>query len=228
VPKIKEMAKGFARAIGYRISVYRDPFDDVRTLIGGKNLIIFDIGANVGQTIATIRRTFDDPVVHAFEPSPKCFKILQMEFQGKAHLNQCAVGAQIGEQEFREAGSSVMSSLLDPAAHGWNGKGWNDVVSRYPVKVTTIDSYCAERKIDRIDVLKTDTQGYDLQVLKGARKMLGSIKFIYVEMNLIEMYEGQASFDDLYRFLSDHNFVLKSIYETHASWVDGLFVNGDG
>jgi hypothetical protein len=55
--------------------------------------------------------------------------------------------------------------------------------------------------------------------------MLGSIKFIYVEMNLIEMYAGQASFDELYRFLSDHNYVLKSIYETHAHWVDGLFIN---
>jgi hypothetical protein len=40
--------------------------------------------------------------------------------------------------------------------------------------------------------------------------MLGSIKFIYVEMNLIEMYAGQASFDELYRFLSDHNYVLKN------------------
>jgi FkbM family methyltransferase len=106
-------------------------------MIGANNLTIFDVGANTGQTISSIQKTFVDPIIHAFEPSPKSFETLQQASPNGVHLNQCAVGAEVGQQEFREAGSSVMSSLLDPAPKGWNGEGWKDVIRRYPVKVTT-------------------------------------------------------------------------------------------
>jgi FkbM family methyltransferase len=137
MPKIKDMAKTAAKSIGYRVSVYRDPFEDIRSMIGANNLTIFDVGANTGQTISSIQKTFVDPIIHAFEPSPKSFETLQQASPNGVHLNQCAVGAEVGQQEFREAGSSVMSSLLDPAPKGWNGEGWKDVIRRYPVKVTT-------------------------------------------------------------------------------------------
>ena len=120
-----------------------------------------------------------------------------------------------------------MSSLLEPDQNGWDGQGWNDIKLRYPVIVRTIDDYCAEHDIKAIDILKTDTQGYDLEVLKGAENILESrrIHLVYTEINLSTMYEGQASFDEIYRFLSDRDFTLVSVYELHARWMDCLFVN---
>ncbi|WP_050032370.1 FkbM family methyltransferase [Bradyrhizobium sp. LTSP857] len=225
MPALKEFVKDVAKKSGYRISVHRDPFEDIRSLIGAENITALDIGANKGQTITMLQGVFKNPTIHAFEPTPKCFDILKNTVSGSVHLNQFAVGSEVGQLEFREAGHDVMSSLLEPAANGWNGRGWKDIKQRYMVNVTTVDSYCAEHSISRVDLLKTDTQGYDLNVLKGAVKTLGIVGFVYIEMNLIEMYEGQASFDDLYRFLSDHNFMLHGVYETHADWVDGLFIN---
>lgn len=225
MPVLKELVKDVAKNVGYRISVHRDPFEDIRTIIGPDNIVALDIGANKGQTITMLQKVFNDPVIHAFEPTPKCFGILKETVRGNVHINQNAVGAQVGQLEFNEAGHDVMSSLLKPAAKGWNGRGWKDIKQSYMVDVTTVDTYCAQHSIDRVDLFKTDTQGYDLNVLKGAVKTLSTVGFVYIEMNLIEMYEGQASFDDLYRFLSDHGFVLHGIYETHADWVDGLFIN---
>jgi FkbM family methyltransferase len=222
---LKDFVKNLAKNAGYRVSVHRDPFENIRSLIGPNNIAALDIGANKGQTITMLQRVFKNPTIHAFEPTPKCFAILKDTVRGSVHLNQYAVGAEVGQLEFNEAGHDVMSSLLEPAARGWNGRGWKDVKQRYMVNVTTVDTYCEEHSIKHVDLLKTDTQGYDLNVLKGAVKTLGVVSFVHIEMNLIEMYQGQATFDELYRFLSDHDFILHGIYETHAHWVDGLFIN---
>jgi hypothetical protein len=60
---------------------------------------------------------------------------------------------------------------------------------KVPITVTTLDSFCEEHAIPRIDLLKIDTEGYELDVLKGARKMLernhiGLIQFEFGECDL--------------------------------------------
>ena len=51
--------------------------------------------------------------------------------------------------------------------------------------VDTIDDFCSANRIPKIDILKIDTEGFDLNVLKGAKQMLsrGQIAFIYTEFN---------------------------------------------
>jgi FkbM family methyltransferase len=57
-----------------------------------------------------------------------------------------------------------------------------------PVSVRTIDDFCAEQAIAEIDLLKIDTEGYDLQVLEGARSLLtrGRVRFVYSEFNVLQ------------------------------------------
>jgi hypothetical protein len=59
---------------------------------------------------------------------------------------------------------------------------------------TTLSAYCREKGIDRIDVLKIDTEGHDLAVLQGAEQMLskGAIRFVYVEFNDLQPKMGTA------------------------------------
>jgi FkbM family methyltransferase len=227
---LKNLIKNLTHWVGYHISQHRDPYQDIKSNIkSDTGLIIFDVGANTGQTITRLRKNFAHSQIHVFEPARDLFKALELTYSSCAsiYLNQCALGAVSGTQEFKEAGATVMSSLLEPAQHGWDGKGWTDIKCVYPVSIKTVDGYCAENNIEAIDILKTDTQGYDLEVLKGAERMLRGrrIRFIYLEINFDEMYEGQASFDDIYRFLSDRGFELRSPYEVHARYMDCLFVN---
>ena len=85
------------------------------------------------------------------------------------------------------------------------------------VKCTTIDLFSAERNIRKIDVLKIDTEGFDLEVLKGAKAMLGqgAVSFVYFEFNdigLDEKSDGGAlvPIDEFlrgyqYRFIASYN-----------------------
>ncbi len=56
-----------------------------------------------------------------------------------------------------------MSSLLRPAA-----AAWGSIVRETEVAITTLDDYCRSTDVSRIDLLKIDTQGYELEVLRGA------------------------------------------------------------
>jgi Methyltransferase FkbM domain len=92
-----------------------------------------------------------------------------------------------------------MSSLLRPARAAGGA-----VVAGTPVTVTTLDEYCAANGIERIDLLENDTQGYELEVLRGAESLMaaGRIRLVYLELIFSEMYEGLPPFDLVYRFLA--------------------------
>jgi len=96
----------------------------------------------------------------------------------------------------------------------------------------TLDEYCVENKIPAIDILKSDTQGFDLEVIKGARELLRrkAIHLIYMEVILSDMYKGLPGVDEIYTFLTERGFNLVSFYQYHyqhpgAAWTDALFVN---
>ena len=207
----------------------RDPYRDIRRLVGTKSPIVFDVGANTGQTTNAILQALPGATVHAFEPSAAAFEGMRRlsVMQKNVVLNNCALGAQSGEQTLFENASSDMSSLLPLGQDGWGR-----VQARTTVRVSTVDEYCADRDIPRIDLLKSDTQGFELEVLKGASRMLERrlVHLIYLEMNFARLYEGMPRFDALLGFLFDRGFELIALYQIHylkerAGWTDGLFIN---
>lgn len=190
--------------------------------------LIFDVGANVGQSTERFRRLWPQAAIHAFEPGRAAFGELQRATAGMARidLNHAALGASAGSLEFQENSQADMSSFLNTSQDGWG-----TVVDRYEVPVTTVDLYRASKSIPRVDVLKIDTQGYDLQVLSGARESLeqGRVGFVLLELIFANLYEGQARVDEVFRCLLDHHMHLVGIYDVHvvrdrAGWADALFV----
>jgi hypothetical protein len=99
------------------------------------------------------------------------------------------------------------------------------------VAITTLDEFCGERAIPRIDFLKIDSQAYDLRILQGARKHLAEhrISFIVVEMLFAPLYSGKAYFHEVYGFLTGFGYQLVGLYAIHRSlagdvlWRDALF-----
>jgi FkbM family methyltransferase len=211
----------------------QDPFADLWHLAGQQERpVIFDVGANTGQTILKLRERFSRPIIHAFEPGPEPFAELAQRTSGTSdlHLNNVALGARAGVMPyFESAASSAMNSLLEPRPEGWGG---GCVKEQRKVAVTTLDDYCRERKVDRIDILKTDTQGYDFEVIKGGAGMIArrAVQLIYMEILFSDMYRGQARLDEIYGYLADQGFVLVTFYPFYywgnkASWTEALFVH---
>lgn len=217
-----------ARRLGYDIQRLRefghDPVDDIVRLVGTDTPIVFDVGANIGQTTLRIRRSLPGAAIHAFEPSPKAFDQLIRHFgrSDSMELNNVAVGPISGTALFHENETSELSSLLRPRDWGC----WKESM----VPTIRLDNYCRDRRIRIIDVLKVDTQGFDLEVIKSAGSMLENINLIMMEIIFNKMYPHSATVGEIFEFLGDNGFQLVTFYETNhhnglAYWCDALFRN---
>ena len=190
-----------------------------RRLTGVPRPVIFDIGANVGDFLMSVRNDFPQAEIHAFEPSPEVYQTLQRTTERRSNviLNNIAMGSRRGERVLQEHSRSVMSSFLSPGPAMRTGPAyWDRGVEREtPVPVETVDAYCADRGVSSIDLLKIDTEGYDLEVLRGAERMLsdGRVGLVLVEIIFRPYYIDMAEPEALYRRLRDHGFCLVSIYE---------------
>jgi FkbM family methyltransferase len=189
--------------------------------------VIFDVGANTGQTIASVKRVFPNCIIHAFEPGKIAFSELQQSWRNceSIFLNSVALGAETEIRVFNESHPHDMSSFLDKG-----DSGWGDLKDPHDVQITTIDHYCSRRSIEHIDILKTDTQGFDLEVLKGARQMMsrGAIELVYLEINFAQIYKNLPPVDEILRFLRKQNFEPVAFYRFHyidkkLGWTDALF-----
>jgi len=229
--KIKEIANKFNIEIR-RIDqnqIGRNPFFDISKFLKTPNPVIFDIGANTGQSVIEFAKYFPDCYINSFEPSPKTFSILEDKLSNFKNLKlwNKAVGSKSGHMTFLENTKSDMSSFL-PLAE----TGWGEIVYKTEVEVIDLDGFCMNRQINRIDILKSDTQGYEFEVFKGAQNMIanGNIGIIYYEAIFSSMYKDLPSFGEVFDFLAKHKYSLVTIYPISyqnnlASWTDLLFVH---
>jgi len=207
--------------------------DDIKTIFTKKNLldkeiVIFDVGSNVGQTIEVYESLFSNTLIHAFEPSPRVFEMLKTKTSRYKNLimNNVGVGSVEGSIQFFENINSDMSSFLQQSSGSWG-----EVNNIQNVNVITLDDYAERNKIERIDLLKIDTQGYDFEVLKGAKRLLSEkrIGLIQLEIILDDIYKSQPRMDKILEYLFDINYKLVAFYNFHnvdiaARWTDALFV----
>jgi FkbM family methyltransferase len=213
-----------------KVSVGLDPYHDMRRLTGAiVSPVVFDVGANVGQSVERIRTYFDHPVIHAFEPSPDTFEKLRRATKGISDLilNNVALGRHAGTADFVENSESALSSLLE-----FGPDSWGTVKGKIPVTVATLDAYCVENQVERIDVLKLDTQGFEMEVLRGGENMLGQgrIGVVFMEITFSEMYKGLPSLGEIYQFMTERGFYLVAFYDFHyqnnrVGWCDAMFAS---
>jgi FkbM family methyltransferase len=153
----------------------------------------FDVGANVGETALAAFHIFPDVHVYSFEPHPSTFSNLRQRIgTGRKFSGEnVALGHAVGSVDMFEYDASVLNSLAPDAPFAVR---FGQVGRRIQVCCTTLSAYCREKGIDRVDVLKIDTEGHDLAVLQGARQMLakGAIKFVYVEFNDLQPKTGTS------------------------------------
>jgi FkbM family methyltransferase len=207
----------------------RDPFEDMCQWVTATRPVVFDVGANVGQTIAAIRQRFKESAIHSFEPSLSTFQTLQKTSQGlpDLYLNNVGMGAFPGTKTFVENTRSEMSSFLEPGE-----ECWGSVTKRTQIRIDTVDEYCARSGVEHIDILKCDAQGFELEVLRGAKGVFDRkrIGLVYLEVLFSAMYENQSGIDELFKFLFDYGFRVISFYDMHyqdglLGWTDVLLVD---
>jgi FkbM family methyltransferase len=190
--------------------------------------VLFDVGANDGRTIRLARNRFPTCQVVAFEPHPRTFLRLKEKMQGFEDLEfiNMALGSKSAEMGMFEYDKSVLNSLLldPPYAVRFSTKPSQQI----RVRCTTVDEFCMENGIAQIDVLKIDTEGFDLEVLKGAKAILekNAIKFIYFEFNDIEPQRDSSggALAPIHRFIRPYGYRFISTYNDYIVTQGDLFM----
>lgn len=233
---MKRLVRNFFKVFGYDVVrtfnpnlIGKYPLVDMKRMLHNDNPIVFDVGANIGQSVQKFRGGFPDCKIYSFEPSPKTFETLQQNtcnFENVSLWN-CALGSSPGKMELLENSYSDMSSFLSLGK-----SGWGQIERRTLVEIKTIDQFCLDQKIEYIDILKSDTQGFDLEVFKGAEQMISSNKIglIYFEITFSDIYKNLPSFSEIYDFLKSRDFLLVTFYKFYyrnslAGWTDALFIH---
>jgi FkbM family methyltransferase len=136
---------------------------------------IFDIGANVGQTVQGLRRVWPDVEIHAFEPVGSTFAKLteNVAADPRVHPHRLAFGSRPGRARMLAQPLGVMNRIVSAPC---------PAMPTEEVEVVAGDTFCAAHRIDRIGLLKIDTEGHDLEVLVGFRGMLAARRIDYVEV----------------------------------------------
>ena len=199
-----------------------DLFYDLTKRIQNNNLdIIFDVGANVGQTYEWVRHYQQVSKLYCFEPVQSVFKVLQ---QKAGHDRNCvlenlALGDTPATKTIRlHDDFSVLNSLRDDLMNQ-NFKAKEELII-----VDTLDAYCNKNNISRIDLLKIDTEGYEMQVLHGATNMLANaaVAFIYCEVGFLRANTRNTNLGDLCEFLAEKEYVFFGLYQvSHYDWKNG-------
>lgn len=133
----------------------------LRHVPAARRRVAVDVGAHIGQWSYAMAQDF--AFVHAFEPVPRYQECWHANLKGVPHvyLHECALGA---------AQDVVSLHCATPGSHGDTrvaqaGEAANAAVS---VPMNTLDSF----KLDTVDLLKVDNEGYEFFVVQGARETL--------------------------------------------------------
>ena len=210
--------RGVLRRFGGRRKRALDPYLATRELVDSAAPVIFDVGANVGATAQRYRALYPRAAIHCFEPYAPSFARLSaaLSTDSLVSLHRLALSSARGSAMLNVNLSAETNSLLQSdaqAARYW-GEGLLETQSEVEVAVQTLDGFCEEHSIARIDVLKLDVQGAEYSVLEGADALLSArrVGMIYAEVIIAPTYVGQRRLVDYLSLLSVKGYELFDLY----------------
>ena len=176
---------------------------------------VIDVGANYGQYRGLLRRLGFGGRIVSFEPVLKCFEHCAALAAGDEswHVHRLALGPRRGTKTIRVTSSEDFSSFLRPNAY--SRRVFDDlyVAHEERVPVATLDALWPDLVGDGHRVfLKTDTQGWDIQVLKGARRRLREVRGIQCEVAVQRIYAGMPGYHRSLAYLEWRGFRLTGLY----------------
>jgi len=224
--------------------------------------VIFDIGSNVGDSLFEFKKWWPESRIHCFEPQAECWPEWESQASSfdkdEIILNKTAVGAveESGKSYFTHDINELSGSVTRRTGiSGFNQintessdsilleslkKGSISELEEYKksinnirkVPVIRMDKYLSEKKIDKVDLVKIDTQGHEPEVLEGFGERLKDVRVVLTELMFYDYYDRRLSFSDIEVYLHKAGFKLydishiaKNPMNGRTDWVDVIYVN---
>lgn len=184
---------------------------DVQRYAGTRQLhTIFDVGANIGQTVGALLPFFPNANIFCFEPVSASYQELTQAFGERAHCFNLALGNEIGTRTIKLQSNSELNTfhhVKDP------GASFTGVLET--VNIVTLDTFCGEHNILSIDLLKLDVQGWESDVIEGAGDLLDKkkVRFIFAEAAFRRGDGDMTLFGFLDEKLAERGFLFSGFYD---------------
>lgn len=222
--KLRELFRGF----GYEVIKTKSKRGillkaDLKNLFATKKgkLTIFDVGANIGEFTKEMLTFFPQSTFYAFEPIPKTFKVLKQRFILNSNIvcSELACGAKKGVATMQAVPLCGSNKIIKSEKNRSNTR---------QVKIVSLTEFCKKNNICQVDLLKTDVEGYDLQVLFGSEKLLKKklISAVYCEVNL-RNDSAHGNFFLIHKYLKKLGYEFYAMYDYSGAGlpIDESFTN---
>ena len=191
--------------------------------------ILIDVGAHHGDTINEFLKIFSIEKIYAFEPSKKNFiklkdKVTKIEKRNNVKIKIFPLG--IGKKE------EILSlnEITDGVSNTFNNLNVNSIYfkkkkfittffgikkfinDKVPTKIIRLKDFLEQEKINKIDFIKIDTEGFEFNILLGLEEDIKKVKFILFEHHYDNMIVKNYKYKDIHKLLIDHGF--QKIFKT--------------
>jgi FkbM family methyltransferase len=175
-----------------------------------KPRVYWDVGANRGdwfEVISDLNENLKQIVL--FEPQKEFMSKLKAKKKKGIDLHVFPIGLGDKKETLFLKGGSPSASFMDSLNTQLNYfPGSLNKNVKEKVMIDTIDGIFEKNSLIYPDLIKIDVQGFELKVLKGGEKVLPYVKYLVIELSLIDFYKGQPKLDEIIEFLKKRNFVL--------------------
>ncbi len=180
---------------------------------------ILDVGANIGKSAIRYRQKWPSARIESFEPFQHAYRILCENTQVlNVRCHNIALGSYSGYLDVQisaEDKHSSRNSLIPE-------NNIHDItkLKTERIQMTTLSEFCVQQNIPFIDFLKIDTEGYDLEVLKGGASLLqsASVFMIQTEVSMNPMNTFHMGLEPIYTYLEKLGYMLFGIYSQVHEW----------
>lgn len=180
-----------------------------------------DVGAHNGEMINIISNNFNVKKIFAFEPNPECLNNLKNIKKSNLKIFEYALGNKKKNEDLNIGYISSMSSINNIDNKSFYSKLKKIVIGLFyfkskvykkkiRIRVRTLSEILIQNKLQKIDLLKIDTEGYELNVLIGLEKFIKKTKIILLECHYDDSLIKNYNFRSLNFFFTQNRFKLIS------------------
>lgn len=218
-----KLHRRIAGLFGYELIKTRKLNDTLEQLLANllvllKIDLVIDVGANTGQFGRLLRNIGYTGRIASFEPLPDPYDALVEASRADSnwYVWNLALGSATDVRYFNEYESADFSSFLEPNSYSAERYRWRvRLRQRHRVSIRSLDSLWSDISggADNSAVfLKLDTQGYDLEVLRGARAALHHVEVLQSEISTKAIYQCMPSYLSSLAMFDELGFEVCGMY----------------
>lgn len=190
---------------------------------------VIDVGAYIGAFAFAMRMILPDAQIYCFDPLMENISSINKNLGkwGRIKTFQSALGNRKGIVQFNLNDFRASSSILEMDPRHRKAFPETTHSTKLEVPIARLDDFLPEMNIKQPVYLKVDVQGFELDVLQGAKNTLPNVDFLQIEVTYQMLYKKQPLFENIYQYLHTRGFEFAGLIDSLTSPINGTILQSD-